>query len=393
MCPVSNLLCIKDLSQPNFMWAVFQLFLNFFQENPAMAVAIKTCKNCTSDSVREKFLQEALTMRQFDHPHIVKLIGVITENPVWIIMELCTLGELRSFLQVRKFSLDLASLILYAYQLSTALAYLESKRFVHRDIAARNVLVSATDCVKLGDFGLSRYMEDSTYYKASKGKLPIKWMAPESINFRRFTSASDVWMFGVCMWEILMHGVKPFQGVKNNDVIGRIENGERLPMPPNCPPTLYSLMTKCWAYDPSRRPRFTELKAQLSTILEEEKLQQEERMRMESRRQVTVSWDSGGSDEAPPKPSRPGYPSPRSSEGFYPSPQHMVQPNHYQVLYFKLCMWLFKCGVYNLVVACGFDSLLLHPQIAYELEKDFLSHLGLTSFFFCCFLSSLTVTA
>lgn len=300
-------------------------------ENPALAVAIKTCKNCTSDSVREKFLQEALTMRQFDHPHIVKLIGVITENPVWIIMELCTLGELRSFLQVRKYSLDLASLILYAYQLSTALAYLESKRFVHRDIAARNVLVSSNDCVKLGDFGLSRYMEDSTYYKASKGKLPIKWMAPESINFRRFTSASDVWMFGVCMWEILMHGVKPFQGVKNNDVIGRIENGERLPMPPNCPPTLYSLMTKCWAYDPSRRPRFTELKAQLSTILEEEKVQQEERMRMESRRQATVSWDSGGSDEAPPKPSRPGYPSPRSSEGFYPSPQHMVQTNHYQV--------------------------------------------------------------
>ncbi|XP_060979103.1 focal adhesion kinase 1 isoform X5 [Dama dama] len=299
-------------------------------ENPALAVAIKTCKNCTSDSVREKFLQEALTMRQFDHPHIVKLIGVITENPVWIIMELCTLGELRSFLQVRKYSLDLASLILYAYQLSTALAYLESKRFVHRDIAARNVLVSSNDCVKLGDFGLSRYMEDSTYYKASKGKLPIKWMAPESINFRRFTSASDVWMFGVCMWEILMHGVKPFQGVKNNDVIGRIENGERLPMPPNCPPTLYSLMTKCWAYDPSRRPRFTELKAQLSTILEEEKVQQEERMRMESRRQVTASWDSGGPDEAPPKPSRPGYPSPRSSEGFYPSPQHMAQTNHYQ---------------------------------------------------------------
>ncbi|XP_050923143.1 protein tyrosine kinase 2aa isoform X19 [Lates calcarifer] len=294
-------------------------------DKPALPVAIKTCKNCTSDSVREKFLQEALTMRQFDHPHIVKLIGVITENPVWIIMELCTLGELRSFLQVRKYSLDLATLILFAYQLSTALAYLESKRFVHRDIAARNVLVSSVDCVMLGDFGLSRYMEDSSYYKASKGKLPIKWMAPESINFRRFTSASDVWMFGVCMWEILMYGIKPFQGVKNNDVIGRIENGERLAMPPQCPPTLYSLMTKCWSYDPSKRPRFTELKTQLSTILEEEKLQQEERLRMEMRRQVTVSWDSGGSDEAPPKPSRPGYPSPRSSEGFFSSPQH----NHF----------------------------------------------------------------
>uniref|UniRef100_A0A3B4XU74 non-specific protein-tyrosine kinase n=1 Tax=Seriola lalandi dorsalis TaxID=1841481 RepID=A0A3B4XU74_SERLL len=296
-------------------------------DKPGLPVAIKTCKNCTSDSVREKFLQEALTMRQFDHPHIVKLIGVITENPVWIIMELCTLGELRSFLQVRKYSLDLATLILFAYQLSTALAYLESKRFVHRDIAARNVLVSSVDCVMLGDFGLSRYMEDSSYYKASKGKLPIKWMAPESINFRRFTSASDVWMFGVCMWEILMYGIKPFQGVKNNDVIGRIENGERLAMPPQCPPTLYSLMTKCWSYDPSKRPRFTELKTQLSTILEEEKLQQEERLRMEMRRQVTVSWDSGGSDEAPPKPSRPGYPSPRSSEGFFSSPQH----NHFPV--------------------------------------------------------------
>uniref|UniRef100_A0A668T5A2 Focal adhesion kinase 1 n=1 Tax=Oreochromis aureus TaxID=47969 RepID=A0A668T5A2_OREAU len=303
-------------------------------ENPALSVAVKTCKNSTSDSVREKFLQEALTMRQFDHPHIVKLMGVITENPVWIIMELCTFGELRSFLQVRKYSLDLATLILYSYQLSTALAYLESKRFVHRDIAARNVLVSTVDCVKLGDFGLSRYMEDSSYYKASKGKLPIKWMAPESINFRRFTTASDVWMFGVCMWEILMYGIKPFQGVKNNDVIGRIENGERLAMPPQCPPTLYSLMTKCWSYDPSKRPRFNELKTQLSTILEEEKVQQKERNRMEMRRQVTVSWDSGGSDEAPPKPSRPGYPSPRSSEGFYPSPQH---PGHYQV-YMQQCV-------------------------------------------------------
>ncbi|XP_056099887.1 protein tyrosine kinase 2aa isoform X5 [Rhinichthys klamathensis goyatoka] len=299
-------------------------------ENPSLSVAIKTCKNCTSDSVREKFLQEALTMRQFDHPHIVKLIGIITENPVWIIMELCTLGELRSFLQVRKYNLDLSTLILFSFQLSTALAYLESKRFVHRDIAARNVLVSSTDCVKLGDFGLSRYMEDSSYYKASKGKLPIKWMAPESINFRRFTSASDVWMFGVCMWEILMFGIKPFQGVKNNDVIGRIENGERLAMPQNCPPTLYSLMTKCWAYDPSKRPRFTELKTQLSTILDEEKAQQEERFRMEMRRQVTVSWDTGNSDEAPPKPSRPGYPSPRSSDGYFPSPQHAGQLNHYQ---------------------------------------------------------------
>uniref|UniRef100_A0A8D2ZY32 Focal adhesion kinase 1 n=1 Tax=Scophthalmus maximus TaxID=52904 RepID=A0A8D2ZY32_SCOMX len=306
-------------------------------DKPALPVAIKTCKNCTSDSVREKFLQEACkTTVDISFVSTLKTMSLNTTSLCFCTsFSLCL--QLRSFLQVRKYSLDLASLILFAYQLSTALAYLESKRFVHRDIAARNVLVSSVDCVMLGDFGLSRYMEDSSYYKASKGKLPIKWMAPESINFRRFTSASDVWMFGVCMWEILMYGIKPFQGVKNNDVIGRIENGERLAMPPQCPPTLYSLMTKCWSYDPSKRPRFTELKTQLSTILEEEKLQQEERLRMEMRRQVTVSWDSGGSDEAPPKPSRPGYPSPRSSEGFFTSPQH----NHFPVRK-KLQECLFK---------------------------------------------------
>lgn len=136
-------------------------------------------------------------MQQFDHQHIIKLIGVCTESPIWIVMELAKFGELRAYLQNNKHRLDLASLLLYAFQLSTALSYLESKKFVHRDIAARNVLVSSHTCVKLADFGLSRWMgEEQSYYKASKGKLPIKWMSPESINFRRFTTASDVWMFG-----------------------------------------------------------------------------------------------------------------------------------------------------------------------------------------------------
>lgn len=136
-------------------------------------------------------------MQKFDHQHIIKLIGVCSQSPVWIVMELAKLGELRAYLQKNKDNLDLATLLLYAFQLSTALSYLESKKFVHRDIAARNVLVSSHNCVKLADFGLSRSMsDDQSYYKASKGKLPIKWMSPESINFRRFTIASDVWMFG-----------------------------------------------------------------------------------------------------------------------------------------------------------------------------------------------------
>lgn len=142
------------------------------------------------------------------------------------------------------YRLKLGTLLLYCYQLSTALSYLESKKFVHRDIAARNVLVSSPNCIKLADFGLSRWVEDQSYYHSSKGMLPIKWMAPESINFRRFTTSSDAWMFGVCIWEILMLGVKPFQGVKNSDVINKLENGERLPLPVNCPPRLYSLMSQ-----------------------------------------------------------------------------------------------------------------------------------------------------
>lgn len=159
--------------------------------------------------------------------------------------------------------LKLGTLLLYCYQLSTALSYLESKKFVHRDIAARNVLVSAQNCIKLADFGLSRWVEDQSYYHSSKGMLPIKWMAPESINFRRFTAASDVWMFGVCVWEILMLGVKPFQGVKNSDVITKLENGERLPLPNDCPPRLYSLMSQCWSYEPVKRPNFKAIKETL----------------------------------------------------------------------------------------------------------------------------------
>jgi focal adhesion kinase 1 len=134
-------------------------------------------------------------MQMFDHQHIIKLIGICSLSPIWIVMEWARHGELRAYLQNNRPHLEFSTLVLYAYQLSTALSYLESKKFVHRDIAARNVLVSSHDCVKLADFGLSRGIEDN-YYKASKGKLPIKWMAPESINFRRFTTASDVWMFG-----------------------------------------------------------------------------------------------------------------------------------------------------------------------------------------------------
>ena len=280
-------------------------------DGTAIEVAIKTCKEDCDPSVSEKFLEEAYIMQQFDHPHIIRLIGIISQSPVCIIMELAHLGEMRSFLQNNRSKLKLHTLIMYCYQLSAALSYLEGKHFVHRDVAARNVLVSSEGCVKLADFGLSRSLTEQCYYKATKGKLPIKWMAPESINFRRFTTSSDVWMFGVCMWEIMMFGVKPFQGVKNNDVISKIEGGERLALPQDCPPGLYNLMCSCWSYEPSERPSISLVKTTLHEIFVEESQRHEDEAKRQNKRQNSSSTsdvDTEAVSTPPPKPARPSYP-------------------------------------------------------------------------------------
>ncbi|XP_048842301.1 LOW QUALITY PROTEIN: protein-tyrosine kinase 2-beta-like [Brienomyrus brachyistius] len=263
-----------------------------------ITVAIKTCKDCSPD-VKEKFMSEAVIMKKLDHPHIVSLIGIIEEDPVWIVMELYKYGELGNYLVENHHTMTNVTLALYILQIGKALAYLEGISMVHRDIAVRNVLVAAHDCVKLGDFGLSRYLEEEEYYKASVTRLPIKWMAPESINFRRFTSASDVWMFAVCMWEIMSRGQQPFFWLENKDVINHLEQGVRLPKPEECPPTLYSLMTRCWTYDPKERPTFQELVCKLSDVHKMEKEQEVEQQRMRPSRTLDPRVN-----DPPPKPSR-----------------------------------------------------------------------------------------
>ncbi|CAK6979346.1 protein-tyrosine kinase 2-beta [Scomber scombrus] len=262
-------------------------------------VAIKTCKDCTAD-VKEKFLSEAGLMKNLDHPHIVRLIGVIEVDPVCIIMELYEHGELGEYLKNQQYVITNATLILYSLQICKALAYLEGLNMVHRDIAVRNVLVASSECVKLGDFGLSRYVEEQEYYKASLSRLPIKWMAPESINFRRFTTASDVWMFGVCVWEIFSMGQQPFFWMENGQVINHLETGVRLPKPQICPPNVYSLLTSTWAYEPQGRPRFSELVCSLSDI---HKMEQEAETMQGKSRSISSMFDPSLT-EPPPKPSR-----------------------------------------------------------------------------------------
>uniref|UniRef100_A0A673W2K1 non-specific protein-tyrosine kinase n=1 Tax=Salmo trutta TaxID=8032 RepID=A0A673W2K1_SALTR len=267
-----------------------------------LSVAVKTCKDCSPD-IMEKFMSEAVIMKNLKHPHIVSLIGVIEEDPVWIVMELYQYGELGNYLEENKHKLTNITLVLFSLQICKALVYLEGINMVHRDIAVRNVLVATADCVRLGDFGLSRYIEEEEYYKASVSRLPIKWMAPESINFRRFTTASDVWMFAVCMWEILSRGQQPFFWLENRDVIIQLEQGIRLPKPDDCPPALYSLMTRCWSYNPRERPSFTELVVKISDVHQMEKEQEAERER-DRKRSIKFFDTKFKFNEPPPKPSR-----------------------------------------------------------------------------------------
>ncbi|KAM4537856.1 protein-tyrosine kinase 2-beta-like [Fundulus diaphanus] len=264
-------------------------------------VAIKTCKDCSAE-VKEKFLSEADLMKNLDHPHIVRLIGVIEVDPVWIVMELYEHGELGNYLVEQQYILTTERLTQYCLQICKALAYLEGLNMVHRDIAVRNVLVASAECVKLGDFGLSRYIDEQEYYKASVSRLPIKWMAPESINFRRFTSASDVWMFGVCVWEIFSMAQQPFFWLENGQVINQLESGVRLQKPQTCPPTIYGLLTRCWAYEPHSRPTFGEL---VRSFREIHKMELEQAT--DVRKGRSHSFSSGlnpSRSEPPPKPSR-----------------------------------------------------------------------------------------
>ncbi|TNN08032.1 Focal adhesion kinase 1 [Schistosoma japonicum] len=232
-----------------------------------LLVAVKTCKLDASYEERKRFLEEAYILGEFDHPHIIKLFGVCSDEPIWLVMEYAALGELRHYLISKKNELTMTQLLTYSYQIVTALACLESKRCVHRDIAARNILVSRPDCVKLADFGMSIILTDKNEFQVEQGqKMPIKWMAPESLHQRRFSSASDVWMFGVCIWEIMSKGIKPFSNLTNAEAIEQIARGVRLKRPDKCPHDLYEILLQCWNSNPTLRPTFSMLKPRIREL-------------------------------------------------------------------------------------------------------------------------------
>ncbi|XP_073685471.1 tyrosine-protein kinase SYK isoform X2 [Garra rufa] len=228
-------------------------------------VAVKILKNDDNNAaVKEEMLREANVMQQLDNPYIVRMIGICEAENLMLVMELAELGPLHKFLQKNK-HISMKNITELVHQVSMGMKYLEEHNFVHRDLAARNVLLVTQHYAKISDFGLSKALaEEENYYKAKgHGKWPLKWYAPECMNYLKFSSKSDVWSFGVLMWEAFSYGQKPYKGMKGNEVIQMIENGDRMSAPADCPAEMYDLMKKCWTYKADERPGFSVVEPRL----------------------------------------------------------------------------------------------------------------------------------
>uniref|UniRef100_A0A3B4GFR0 receptor protein-tyrosine kinase n=1 Tax=Pundamilia nyererei TaxID=303518 RepID=A0A3B4GFR0_9CICH len=235
-------------------------------------VAIKTLKVGYSERQRRDFLSEASIMGQFDQPNIIRLEGVVTKSrPTMIITEFMENGALDSFLRQNDGQFPVIQLVGMLRGIASGMRYLAEMSYVHRDLAARNILVNSNLVCKVSDFGLSRYLEedtsDPTYTSSLGGKIPVRWTAPEAIAYRKFTSASDVWSYGIVTWEVMSYGERPYWDMSNQDVINAIEQDFRLPAPMDCPVVLHQLMLDCWQKDRNARPKFPDIVSMLDKMI------------------------------------------------------------------------------------------------------------------------------
>ncbi|XP_014844784.1 PREDICTED: non-receptor tyrosine-protein kinase TNK1 [Poecilia mexicana] len=235
---------------------------------PVAVKSLRSSRSTQADTLTD-FLQEVTTMQSLDHPNIIRLYGVVLTQPLKMVTELAFLGSLYDTLRARQFEYPLLRLWLFATQIAAGMDYLETRRFIHRDLAARNVLLSSKEAVKIGDFGLMRGLSQETdhYIMGAHRRIPFAWCAPESLRIGSFSHASDVWMFGVTMWEMFTYCDEPWFGLSGRQILLRVEQeGERLEKPPDCPQELYVVMRKCWAVNPADRPSFADLIKMLAEV-------------------------------------------------------------------------------------------------------------------------------
>ncbi|XP_044308173.1 ephrin type-A receptor 8, partial [Varanus komodoensis] len=233
-------------------------------------VAVKALKSGYTEKQRRDFLSEASIMGQFDHPNVIHLEGVVTKSKlVMIVTEYMENGSLDSFLRKHDGHFTVLQLVVMLRGISAGMRYLADLGYVHRDLAARNILVNGNLVCKVSDFGLSRILENNpdAAYTTTGGKIPVRWTAPEAITYRKFSSASDVWSYGIVMWEVLAYGERPYWNMTNRDVIQSVEEGYRLPAPMGCPTALHQLMLDCWQKDRNERPRFPQIVSILDKLI------------------------------------------------------------------------------------------------------------------------------
>ncbi|XP_055943894.1 proto-oncogene tyrosine-protein kinase receptor Ret-like isoform X2 [Argiope bruennichi] len=246
-------------------------------------VAVKMLKDGSSPSERRDLVSELNLLKEISHPNVIRLLGASTDDDgqLYIIMEYAEHGSLITYLRKMKSScteMNLPELIAFALQIAKGMEYLASMKVVHRDLAARNVLVASGKVLKISDFGLSRDVyEGDTYLKMSRSKVPVKWMALESLENQLYTTKSDVWSFGILLWEIITIGGCPYPGIPTERLFQLLKEGYRMPRPDNCPLQLYELMKICWLEKPNERPHFKELVQKIEFILEEISHQQASR--------------------------------------------------------------------------------------------------------------------